>query len=125
MLALAVAVTGCGGQQHDGARTLRAADAAASLRAGHWHVQAVTGMPHTVSGAPQAAYLQTTSPTGVQIDLQFFTSDPQAQAEAAAAQAKLRGFHATAIGNVIAFSRGSGRQRLTDADLKTLRAALR
>ncbi len=84
----------------------------------------VAGMPHTVSGAPQLGYLQTTSPTGAEIDLQLFATHAQASSEAAAAQRTLAGFHATAISDLIAFSRGNGRQLLSAAELRRLRSAL-
>lgn len=81
-------------------------------------------MAHTVTGAPQTAYLETTSPTLVPVDLQFFATRGQATAEAVTAQRKLKGFHATVIGNAIAFSRGDGRTTVPTATITALRAAL-
>ncbi len=80
-------------------------------------------MPHTVSGFPQIAYLATTSPSGTQIDLQFFATDPQATAEANAAEKRFHGFHAVAIGDLIAFSHANGQRVLPASDLTAIRAA--
>ncbi len=121
-----LAVAGCGSSSSAGAGSTPAQVSATegSLRAAGWQVHQVAGMPHTVSGAPQVGYLQVTSPAGAQLDLQVFAAAAQASTEAAAAQAKLPGFHASPIGDLIAFSRGNGRQSLTVAELSALRSAL-
>ncbi len=100
-----------------------ASDIAASLRASGWKASAVSGMPHTVTGFPQIAYLATTSPSGTQIDLQFFATGPQATAEAKAAEKRFHGFHAVAIGDLIAFSHAIGQRELPASDLTAIRAA--
>lgn len=116
---------GCGEGDTRAAGALSASAATSSLRTSHWTVERVTGMPKTLTGARQVGYLQTTAPTGAQIDLQLFASAAQARAEAAAAQAKLPGFHAVVVGNLIAFSRGSGRTQLSARQVDALRHALR
>lgn len=80
-------------------------------------------MPHTVSGFPQIAYLAMTSPSGTQIDLQFFATDAQAIAEAKAAETRFHGFHAVAITDLIAFSHANGQRELRASDLTAIRAA--
>lgn len=80
-------------------------------------------MPHTVSGAPQIVYFEATSPMAAMIDVQVFATTAQASAEAAAAERKLKGFHATTIVDAIAFSHGNGRGVVPPAALRALRAA--
>lgn len=108
------ALAGCGG----GARTTdesaagpRSASSGvsaweASLRADGWKVHEVAGMPHTVTGAAQVAYFEARSPRGAMVDVQVFATAAQARAERAAAELKLKGFHASTIAHAIAFSRG-------------------
>lgn len=123
---LALLGAGCGGGSASKPHAATRAEAVtASLRSAGWQVRAVAGMPHTITGAPQLSYLQATAPSGTQIDLQLFATAAQARAEAAAAIAKLHGFRATALDDLIAFSRGDGHRRLTTTDLSALRAALR
>ncbi len=82
-------------------------------------------MPHTVSGASQTGYLETTSPDGSLIDVQFFANASLARGEAAAAGHQLPGFHAVVVGDAVAFSRGTGQHRLPAASTRSLRFVLR
>lgn len=116
-------LAGCGGS--DEPAPSPAGRLVAALRTAGWKVREVAGMPHTVSGAPQVAYVQTTSPDGAAIDLQLFETSGSAGEERAAAERKLRGFHAVVVDDLIAFSRGNGKRRLAMRDLTALRVALR
>lgn len=122
LVAGALLAAGCGGADTP-SRSQRDTPAAA-LRSAGWKVREVAGMPHTVSGAPQVGYLETTSPAGGAIDLQLFATAAQARGEAAAAERRLRGFHAAIVGELIAFSRGDGKRPVASADIAALRAAL-
>lgn len=129
MAGAVVMLAGCGsgGSAHPGRGAAAPSDVHASeaaLRAAGWRVREVAGMPHTVSGASQTGYLETTSPDGSLIDVQFFANAPLASGEAATAERRLHGFHAIVVGDTIAFSRGTGQHRLSAASIRSLQSAL-
>jgi hypothetical protein len=108
-----------------GVPALSASASTLSLHHAGWKVHSENGMPHTITGARQIAYLQTTTPGGVEIDLQFFSSHTLAIRESTAADRTLRNFHSDVVDNVVAFSHPNGHQRLNGAIVLALRARLR
>lgn len=118
-------IVGCGsGSDTSADPSASVAAAIKRLKGAGWKPRSVKGVPRTVTGAPQRFYLQTTAPDGTQIDLQFFATPDQAQAERTAVVTKFKGFRATAVGNAIAFSRATGKRTIPPADLDALRKLL-
>jgi len=96
-----------------------------AMRAAGWRSSAVGGMPHTVSGTPQVAYLQTSTPAGQHIDVQFLEGPAEAASEGTAAEKRVNGFTGVVMGNVLAFVPPNGRPAIPPADRQALRKLLR
>jgi len=123
---VSIGVAGCGGTPAPKPDTTYTAPATTSaMQAAGWRASAVRGMPHTVTGTEQVAYLQTTTPAGRRIDVQFLKGPSEAAGEGAAAQKRLKGFKAVVIGIALAFTPASGRVAIPAADRAALRRLLR
>ena len=70
MLLACVAVTGCGSTASEKSEAYDSSATASAMRAAGWQASAAKGMPRTVTGTPQVAYLQATTPAGHRIDVQ-------------------------------------------------------
>ncbi len=121
------AIAGCGGGADgaDGAKPYTAAPTATALRAAGWRAAPTTGMPKTVSGTRQVAYLETTTPGGHRIDVQFLAGDAQAKQESVAATKRLPGFHGVVIGNALAFIPPGGKVLVEASDRDALAKLIR
>lgn len=119
------AIAGCGGGDDGAAKSYTAAPTATALRAAGWRAAPTTGMPKTVSGTRQVAYLETTTPAGHRVDVQFLAGDAQATQEGAAATKRLRGFHGVVIGNALAFTPPGGKVPVDATDRDALAKLLR
>jgi len=121
-----VGVAGCGDTSQQQSRDTYTASATMSaMRAAGWRSSAVRGMPHTASGTPQVAYLQTSTPDGQHIDVQFLKGPGEAASEGAAARKQLQGFKGIVIGNALAFVSPNGRRAIATSDRQALSKLLR
>lgn len=102
-----------------------AAATSSAMHAAGWRSSAVRGMPQTVSGTRQVGYLQTSTPAGRQIDVQFLKGPGEAASEGAAAEKQLHGFRGVVIGNALAFVPPNGRQAIATSDRHALSKLLR
>jgi len=119
-----VVVAGCGDTSQQQSGDAYAASATMSaMRAAGWRASAVRGMPHTVSGTPQVAYLQTSTPAGRHIDVQFLKGPAEAASEGAAAEKQ--GFKGVVIGNTLAFVPPAGHRAIDASDRQALSKLLR
>jgi hypothetical protein len=116
---------GCGGAGTGPSDTYAASATASAMRAAGWQVSVAEGMPQTVTGTEQVAYLQASTSAGHRIDVQFLTGPAQAKSEGDAAEKQLQGFRAVVLGNVLAFTPPSGRAPIAAADREALGKLLR
>ena len=138
--AFIIILTACGGasneqsnEQDEGQSTTATASGnpynaqptMASLQAAGWEAS-VPQEPQDTYTVPDVGYLETTSPNQEPIDLQFFESAEQAQAELDETKVQEPPFEGTTIGNVLVFDPDSDTAAVSSQDnLKELQDLLR
>ena len=127
LAALALAGSACGtsGGKDSAAEVFAASPSSSALTKAGWMARAVTGMPKTVAGVRQVAYLETTDPHGHQIDLQFLESGSNAKKEQQAIRHKYPDFMVDAVGNVLVFCHPDGKESVPQSALAFLKGGLR
>ena len=92
----------------------------ASLQQAGWQAPQADEMPVVYTGVPLVDALDAVAPDGEQIDLEFYESAQDAQAELAEIQNQEAPFEGTTIGNVIAMDSDNDTGAVTPENLAAL-----